>query len=103
MENVRKHRDIKLVTTESRRDYLLSGPSYHTKTFYIYKDIAEDVETRSDTSNCQKEKIKKVIRLMKDELGNIMTEFVGLKAKNYSYLIDDGSEDKRAKDTKIVS
>ena len=29
-----------------------------------------------------------------------MTEFVGLKAKTYSYLIDDGSEDIKAKDTK---
>ena len=29
---------------------------------------------------------------MKDELGgNIMTKFVGVKAKTYSYLIDDGS------------
>ena len=38
---------------------------------------------------------------MKDELGGrIMTKFVRLTAKIYSYLIDDGSEDKQAKDTK---
>ena len=30
MENVRKHRDIKLVTTEERRTKLVSEPSYHT-------------------------------------------------------------------------
>ena len=30
MENVRKDRDIKLVTTERRRDYLVSEPNYHT-------------------------------------------------------------------------
>ena len=30
MENVRKHRDIKLVTTERRRNYLVSEPNYHT-------------------------------------------------------------------------
>ena len=29
-----------------------------------------------------------------------MKEFVGLKAKSYSYLIDEGSEDKKAKGTK---
>ena len=38
---------------------------------------------------------------MKDELGRkIMTKFVGLRAKTYSYLIDHGSEDKKAKSTK---
>ena len=31
MENVRKHRDIKLVTTNKRRNQLVSEPSYHTK------------------------------------------------------------------------
>ena len=39
---------------------------------------------------------------MKDELGRkIMTKLVGLRAKTYSYLIDDGSEDKKAKGKKI--
>ena len=38
---------------------------------------------------------------MKDALGRkIITKFVGLRIKTYSYLIDDGSEDKKAKDTK---
>ena len=37
---------------------------------------------------------------MKDELGGkIMKEFVGLRAKIYSYLIDDGSDNKKAKGT----
>ena len=40
---------------------------------------------------------RKVIELRKDELGGkAMTEFVGLRAKTYSYLIDDGREDKGA-------
>ena len=31
MESVGKHRDIKLVTTERRRNYLVSEPNYHAK------------------------------------------------------------------------
>ena len=34
MKNVRKHRDIKLATTESRRNYLVSEPNYHTTKFF---------------------------------------------------------------------
>ena len=34
MENVRKHRDIKLVTIEKRRNYLVSEPNYHTTKFF---------------------------------------------------------------------
>ena len=48
-------------------------------------------------------KVKKtiVIGLIKDELGGkIMTKFVGLKEKTCNYLIDDDSEDKKAKGTK---
>ena len=161
MENVRKHKDIKLVTTDKRRNQLVSEPNYHTtkwfsenilatemkktkvgmnkpvylglstleisktlmyefwydyvkpkygdnvklcykdtdsfimhiKTKSFYKDIADDVEKRFDTSNYEcdrplpKGKNKKVIGLMKDELGgNIMTEFVALRPKTYSYL-----------------
>ena len=38
---------------------------------------------------------------MKDELGRkIMRKFVGLRAKTYSYLIDDSREDKKTKGTK---
>ena len=48
-----------------------------------------------------KEKKKKVVELMKDELGGkSMKKFVRLITKNYSYLKDGGSEDKKAKDTK---
>ena len=39
---------------------------------------------------------------MKDVLGGkIMSKLVGLKAKTYSYLIDDGNEDKKSKDTEV--
>ena len=60
----------------------------YIKTDDIYKDIAEDVETRFDASNYEldrpfpKGKNKKVIGLMKVELGEkIITKFVGLRAK----------------------
>ena len=44
---------------------------------------------------------KKVIELMKDELGGkIMTKFVALRPKTYSYLMDDSNNDKKAKETK---
>ena len=34
MENVRKHRDIKLISTERRRNYLVSEPNYHITKFF---------------------------------------------------------------------
>ena len=175
MENIRKHRDIKLVTTDKKRSKLVSEPNYHTinlfsedlsiiemkktkvkinkpiylglsileiskilmygfwydymkpkynnnvklcymdtdsfimdiKTNDFYKDIANDVENRFDTSNYEVNrplpmgKNKKVIGLMKDELGGkIITKFVTLRPKTYSYLTYDGKEDKKAKGTK---
>ena len=55
----------------------------YLKTDDLYKDIAEDVETKFNTSNYELDKLlhkrkhKKVIGLMKDELGGkIMTNFV---------------------------
>ena len=180
MENVRKHRDIKLLTTEKRRNQLVSDPNYHTikwfsenlvaiemkktkvkmnkpiylglsileiskismyefwydhmkpkygdtaKLFYmdtdsfiIYiktedfsEDIADDIEKRFDTSNYEVDRPlptgnnKKVIGLMKDELGGrIMTEFLALRPKAYANQIDDYNDDydnklKKAKGTK---
>ena len=73
-----------------------------SKTENVYRDIANDVKKRFDTSNDEinrplpRGQNEKVIGLMKDELGRkIMTEFVGLRPKTCSYLIDDGSNDKR--------
>ena len=175
MENIRNHRNIKLVTTDKKRSKLVSEPNYHTidltsqylsitemkktkikmskpiylglsileirktlmyklwydymkpkygnkvkfcytdtdsfiiniKTNDFYEDIASDVENRFDTSNYEvkrplsMEKNKKVIGLMKDELGGkVIAEFATLRPKTYSFLTDDGKEDKKAKGTK---
>ena len=79
------------------------------KTEDFYKDIANDVERWYDTSNYDKTderplpigKNKKAIGFFKDELGGeIMKEFIALRAKAYAYLIEDGSEHKKAKGTK---
>ena len=82
----------------------------HIKTGDIYKDIAEDVETKFDTSNYEldkpfpKGKNKRVIELMKDELGGkILTKFVGLGANTYKYLRMTVVKIKRKKAQKTVS
>ena len=79
----------------------------YTKTEDIYEDIADDVEKRFDKSTYEvnrplpTEENKKVIGLMKDELGGkIMTEFAALTTKPYAYLMDDDSKVKKAKGTK---
>ena len=79
----------------------------HIKTEDFYKDIANDVGKRFDTSNYEVDrplptgKNKKVIGLVEDELGGKnITEFVALRPKTYSYLTDDCKEDKKAKGTK---
>ena len=67
----------------------------------FYKDTAEDVETRFETSYFEiKDHYRKKIEVMKDALGGqIMKQFVGLREKRYSYLKDNTDEDKKAKDT----
>ena len=44
MENARKHTDIELVTTERRRNYLVSEPNYHTKKFFIEHLLAIQIK-----------------------------------------------------------
>ena len=40
MENVKNHGNIKFVTTEWRRNYLVSQPNYHTKKFFTVNSLA---------------------------------------------------------------
>ena len=65
------------------------------------------LKTKFDTSNIEIDRLfptgksKKVIGLMKEELGGqIMKEFVGLREKTYSYLKGNNDEDKKVKGTK---
>ena len=44
MENVRKHRDIKLVTTDKRRNQLVSEPNYHTTKYFSENLLAIEMK-----------------------------------------------------------
>ena len=76
----------------------------HIKTEDGYEDIADDFfkkmihQIMKKLGRCLQEQIT---GLIKDELGGkIMTEFVSFRVKTYSYLMDGGNSDKKAKGTK---
>ena len=82
---------------------------YEIKTGDFYKDISGDVKDRFDTSDYPENHPsgiptginKKVLGMFKDEVaGKIITEFVGLRAKLYSFKMEDGKENKRCKGVK---
>ena len=82
---------------------------YEIKTDDFYKDISGDVRDRFDTSDYPENHPsgiptginKKVLGMFKDEVaGKIITEFVGLRAKLYSFKMEDGKENKRCKGVK---
>ena len=82
---------------------------YEIQTEDFFKDIPEDVEKGFDTSNFPKDhpseipvgKNKKVPGMIKDEAGGrIIEEFVGLRAKLYSYRMFEGKEEKKCKGIK---
>ena len=49
MENVVMHRDIKLLTTERRRKYLVSEPNYHTTNFFTENLLAIEMKKNRNT------------------------------------------------------
>ena len=51
MENVRKHRGIKFVTTEEIKNYLVSEPNYHATIFFqkIYQKNKKTNENKPNT------------------------------------------------------
>ena len=82
---------------------------YEIETDDVHKDISENVSEWFDTSNYDKDhpsgiptgKNKKVIGFFKDECGGVpITEFVGLKAKSYSFETSDGKVEKKCKGVK---
>ena len=85
-----KYSDDKLKLCYVDTDSLI----YEIETDDFYKDIANDVESRFDTFSYRDDrplqigKNKKVIGLMKDELGgDVMTEFASLRLKMYAYKV----------------
>ena len=98
----RKYRDEDLTLCYMDTDSLI----YSICTENFYKDIADDVEARFDTSGYVPDRRlpvglnKKVTGLMKDELGGeIIREFVSLQSKMYSYKVGN-SEPKKCKGIK---
>ena len=81
---------------------------YEIQTEDFYEDISGDVEDYFDTSNFPKDhpsgiqgKNKKVPGMMTDEAGGrIIEEFIGLRAKLYSYKMFKGKEEKKCKGIK---
>ena len=82
---------------------------YEIETEDFYKDISGDVKDRFDTSDYPENHPsgiptginKKVLGMFKDEaMGKIIKEFVGLRAKLYSYKMDEGEESKKCKGVK---
>ena len=43
MKNITRHRDIKLVTTGKRKNYLVSEPNYHTTKFFTENLLAIEI------------------------------------------------------------
>ena len=79
---------------------------YETKTKDVYEDFSSNKEMFDLSNYSTKSKYydgsnKLVNGKMKDETGGVaIEEFVGLKAKMYSFLVDDNSEYKKAKGVK---
>ena len=66
MENVRKHEDIKLFTTERRVNYLVSESNFHTTKFFIETLLAIKMKKKKKE---KKKKKKKKKEMKKSEIG----------------------------------
>ena len=82
---------------------------YEIQTEDFYKDISGDVYNKFDTSDYPENHPsgiptginKKVLGMFKDEVsGKNIKEFVGLRSKLYSFIMEKGKENKRCKGVK---
>ena len=51
MENIRKHRDIKLVTTDKRKYHLVSEYNYHTTKYFPENLMTIEMKKTKATTN----------------------------------------------------
>ena len=92
---------MKVVLYENRQFHCI----HKNKLYLLHKMLELNLilQIMDQIQHWLKTKIKKVIGLMKDELGRkIIKNLFGLREKTYSYLIDDGSKDKKPQGTKNV-
>ena len=77
---------------------------YEIKSEDVYEDFSKDKEMFDFSNYSAKSKYyddstKLIVGKMIDETGNVaIEEFVGLKPKMYSFLVEDSSEHKRGKE-----
>ena len=76
MENVRKHRNIKLVTTERRRNYLVSEPNYYTTKFFTENLLAIEMKKTQITMNKPVYLGLSILDLSKTEMHDFWYDYV---------------------------
>ena len=94
IENVRKHRDIKLVTTERRRNYLVLEPYYHTTKFFIENLIVIEIKKTESLMNKSVHLgllILKLSKILKHEFRYDYGKPNMMKKENYIIWIQIGS------------
>ena len=79
MENVRKHSDIKFVTRERRRNYLVSEPNYHTTKFFTENLLAIEMKNTEILMNKPVHLGLSVLELSKTKMYEFLYDYVKLK------------------------
>ena len=79
MKNVGKHRNIKLVTTASRRSYLVSEPNYHTTKFFTEKLLTIEMRKNEILMNTPVSLVLSILDLSKTVRNEFWYDYVKLK------------------------